>query len=113
MTLAICTKCGSKKWGALTACAHCGFDPASNEDRAKAVVLSDHHFSHEVLEEIGSQIQNGEPFEYPPDLVDGYIRELEVNPHPEKLVLRRMLGCALFGLLTVAAVVIVVWVLVS
>jgi hypothetical protein len=97
MTIAICIKCGTEKIGALTSCPDCGFEPHDNEDRAKAMVLTDHWLPPEELGRIGVRIQSGLPVDYPEEMVEDYIRELEENP-PEKLVARRLGGCAMrFG----------------
>ena len=64
MTIALCTKCGAKKFGAFSPCKECGFVPTSYEERAKSVMLSDHHHTRAELDEIGESIKAGTPVVY-------------------------------------------------
>ena len=61
MTLAICWKCGSRKVGALTACANCGAFPVDPHDKATSLLLSDHYQDRAALDSIGESIARGEP----------------------------------------------------
>ena len=61
MTLAICWNCGTQKIGALTVCGHCGRAPTSSTDKAKSMLLSDHHQQQAELLAIGQRIAQGEP----------------------------------------------------
>jgi hypothetical protein len=60
VTVARCQRCGEEKFGAWVPCAKCGFEPATPEDRAKAVLLSDHHVRGPALAELGRRIAAGE-----------------------------------------------------
>jgi hypothetical protein len=60
MTLAICWKCGAQKIGALTLCAHCGAIPASSDDKAISILLSDHYRTASDLDTLGKSIAVGE-----------------------------------------------------
>jgi len=51
MTIAVCLNCASMKFGAWTPCSECGYDPLNLEDRAKSLMLSDHFYSQQELEE--------------------------------------------------------------
>ncbi len=77
MTVAVCTKCGVIKHGALTPCLKCQFDPELNEEKAKAMILTDHFLCKEELEKISKRIQNDQPVTYPDDIVQEYIQVLE------------------------------------
>ena len=77
MTIAICTACGTRKFGAFTPCKECGFTPQSNEERAKSVLLSDHHFTHAQLDEIGNEIKIGQTTVYDPVFVAQYAQGLD------------------------------------
>ena len=72
MTLAICLKCGTRKHGAWITCPSCGFTPESNEDQARALLLTDHNYNQEQLQEIGAAIANG----VPPDFNEEQIAEI-------------------------------------
>jgi hypothetical protein len=61
MTMAICTKCGEKKLGALTACRGCRFEPTDTVDQAKSMLLSDHHLSPKELETASQSLRHGQP----------------------------------------------------
>jgi hypothetical protein len=80
MTRAICIRCGTEKVGALTPCAGCGFDPESLEDRARSVVLSDHHLSPADMESAAAEIRAGSTPDLPEDLVAGYLESLKNPP---------------------------------
>lgn len=64
MTIAVCTGCGRKKFGAFCRCDHCGFTPSSEEDRAKSVMLSDHHYTPFELDILSKSIQSGKKITY-------------------------------------------------
>lgn len=59
MTFAICWKCGTQKVGALTACANCGLSPTSPTEKAKSLLLSDHHRDASELTRLGHEIATG------------------------------------------------------
>jgi hypothetical protein len=59
MTIAICIKCGGEKFGAFSPC-ECGFTPDSKAEMAESILLSDHHYTHSELRDIGSAIKSGE-----------------------------------------------------
>lgn len=49
MTLAICIHCGEQKFGAFVPCRLCGFAPRTVTEKAKSIILSDHHFPKKEL----------------------------------------------------------------
>jgi hypothetical protein len=59
MTIAVCVGCGSKKFGAWTTCRECGLLPHTEIDVAYSLVLTDHYFSREVLDQISSDMLRG------------------------------------------------------
>jgi hypothetical protein len=61
MTIAVCVGCGTKKIGAWTTCGACGLLPQTEIDVAYSLVLTDHYFSREVLDQISSDMQRGLP----------------------------------------------------
>lgn len=64
MTLAVCAKCGATKIGALTWCPACKFEPGGdpdNDDDLYSMILSDHYFPAERLEEFSKGMQAGLP----------------------------------------------------
>jgi hypothetical protein len=65
MTVAVCIRCGTIKFGALSTCEQCGFTP-DHKDKAQAklcLMLSDHFNSVEELEKIGKDIAEGAKIE--------------------------------------------------
>lgn len=64
MTIAVCWKCGSQKIGALTPCPRCSAEPRSPEEKAKSLLLSDHHRDAAELQSLGRQIEHGTAFEF-------------------------------------------------
>src|SRR5688572_12838354 len=64
MTASVCTSCGAMKIGALTHCKKCKFDPSTDVERAKALLLSDHHLDRAGLAAASAAIQGGEGVQY-------------------------------------------------
>jgi len=56
MTIAICIKCGGKKFGAFSTCARCSVKPANSQELAHSMMFSSHNYSFKELDEIGAQI---------------------------------------------------------
>lgn len=73
MTQAICLKCGNEKHGALTPCSKCGFLPSDVVDRAKSILLSDHHVERADLKALASTIAERNEPEFPEDALNEYI----------------------------------------
>lgn len=83
MTIAICTECGTRKFGAFSPCDHCGFTPDSSTEKAKSVLLSDHHYTPFELDIIGKSIRSGKPIPYDPVEVaenERILDRLEADP---------------------------------
>jgi hypothetical protein len=72
MTIAICTKCGTEKFGSFSPCELCGFTPTSNFELAESIILSDHHYTHDELRDIGEEIKSGYDFIFDPSSVAEY-----------------------------------------
>ncbi len=64
MTIAICIQCGHEKVGAISPCPNCGLLPATPEEQAKSITLSDRNHNPEELRQIATRIQAGESFAY-------------------------------------------------
>jgi ribosomal protein L40E len=64
VTIAICIQCGTRKFGAFSPCAKCGFTPTASAEQAKSVLLSDHHHTRDELDQLGRTIQSGHPIVY-------------------------------------------------
>lgn len=109
MTVAVCTRCGAMKHGALTPCPQCKFDPEGNEDKAKAMVLTDHFFPKEELEKISERIKNGQAVIYPEEVVGAYIKTFEKNPNMGKVPVSLKIGCQI---IIVGAFVVIVWMII-
>ena len=77
MTIAICTKCGTEKLGAYSPCDSCGFTPTSNLELAESIILSDHHYTHEELRDIGEEIKSGYDFIFDPSSVAEYAESMD------------------------------------
>jgi hypothetical protein len=69
MTIAVCTKCGTEKFGAFNPCDKCGYEPASNRERAESIILSDHHYPRAQLAAFGKLIASGKKVAFDPDAV--------------------------------------------
>ena len=90
MTIALCTRCGAKKFGAFSPCQECGFTPTSSEERAKSVLLSDHHHAHTELDKLSDMIKAGKAVEFDPDSVLEYASTMELlDSDPEAMQCKR------------------------
>jgi len=66
MTFAICIACGAEKFGAFVACSRCGYAPEQVLDKAKSLILSDHHFPPSELSKCGRSIEAGRQIPFDP-----------------------------------------------
>ena len=78
MTIAICTECGKEKFGAFSPCGQCAYTPSSDTEKAKSVMLSDHHYTQFELRIIGESIRSGKPITYDPAILAEYVLGLEI-----------------------------------
>lgn len=86
MTIAICTECGARKFGAFSRCDHCGFTPTSSTDRARSILLSDHHYTPDELNRLGEAIKSGKSIQSDPASLTTYARTLDcLEADPEAL----------------------------
>jgi hypothetical protein len=108
MTVAVCIRCGAMKLGALTPCPECQFDPEANEDKAKAMVLTDHFLPQQELETISKRIKTSQPVTYPEDTIDEYVKFFEENPNYGTLTLSKRIGCIAA---VVACIAVIVWII--
>ena len=76
MTQAICIFCGSRKFGAFSVCDNCATQPNDEDQLAKSMLLTDHFYSLEELDEIGEHISAGGKCEYAPNRVEGFLKTI-------------------------------------
>ena len=68
----LCIRCGSNRGDAWQPCPKCSFQPTSEEDHAKSIILSNEYFidgeyygkTDEEFLAIGMAIQNGHPYQF-------------------------------------------------
>ena len=77
MTIAICIKCGSKKFGAFNSCDTCKYRPTAPDDLAKSMVFTDHYFGDDQLGEIGIKIASGEIIELDDQILGDAMKAVE------------------------------------
>jgi hypothetical protein len=106
VTTAVCLGCGQLKHGSLNPCSECGHSPGTDEEKAKSVILSDHHFSLHELKVLAGKIKNGETVEYSEDLMEAYLQTFAENPNIETSAALYVL---LFLLVFTVLIVVVVW----
>jgi hypothetical protein len=58
--------------GAWTPCPACGYQPSGAEELAKALIVSDSSLARDKLEEFAARRQQGEPWNYSPELVEAF-----------------------------------------
>jgi hypothetical protein len=115
----VCVRCGAFKKAAFSRCSQCGFQPETDYEAARSLILSEKTIigdmevgqTPEALQDIAAAIRRGRPFpidgELQKQVVRAYYKYLKANP-PSKWPVRRMLKWAaiLIIILTLAAVII-------
>ena len=87
MTIALCIKCGARKFGSITACDHCGHAPASQVEAAYSVVLSDRYLDLETLDRIASDIsRTGKCPNLPAEQEEKFLRAVAEDPIIQKVL---------------------------
>jgi hypothetical protein len=111
MTAAVCTSCGAMKIGALTRCTKCTFDPSTDTERAKALLLSDHHLDRAELAAASTAIQRGEGVQYDEAMVAEMAAGMANAPVPSNLGMYMLvIGFVLaIGALGVTIVLVIRW----
>ncbi len=72
MTIAVCIKCGCEKFGAFTPCDECGFNPTTEDDKAKAICLSDWAMSDVERDKVSAQLKDGKELTFNQDVLDSW-----------------------------------------
>ncbi len=107
MTVAICLKCGAFKHGAWTPCRKCGHLPSDEEDKAKHIIATDHHFSKNDLEAASAWIQEGKELQFNQEQVDQFKETLRNTKLPSAGTVRRLrFGCLAF---IAAIIAVIIW----
>lgn len=91
MTIAVCVRCGEIKLGAITSCPGCRHVPLDDDDFVYSIVLSDHYFNPETLNQISASMKNGGPRpSLTPDqeaaIRKRLLAERDANPRMKKLL---------------------------
>lgn len=85
MTVAVCFKCGTFKWGAFNPCEKCGAKPAGHDELALSMSMSDHYFEKPELERISAEIEAGRPAPIEPTFVQK-LRNHLASPQGERMM---------------------------
>jgi hypothetical protein len=80
MTIAVCFKCGSMKWGAFNPCEKCGASPQNDDGLALSLALNDHYFDKDRLEQIGGNICKGKPVHLDPGTRANMLKMMQSLP---------------------------------
>jgi hypothetical protein len=98
LTVAVCLNCGELKYGSWVPCQNCGFNPETDEDVTKSLIVSDHHHSKEELEGISNKIKAGEEITFDPETLKNMWITKEQMEQMDKSTGRFIWGClALIG----------------
>jgi len=76
MTVAICFACGEFKVGAFTPCPQCGAEPATIDEQAHSLALTDHYLTPEALEQVQQRAATGQPIEIDGDFLELLLQTL-------------------------------------
>lgn len=80
MTVAVCYKCGEFKFGAFTPCEHCGALPATEDDLALSLMMTDHYFDRKTLDAMSTEVKNGKPLRLAPETRETLVRQIREFP---------------------------------
>ena len=102
MTVAVCLECGEFKVGAWTVCPKCGYCPDNDESCTKHLLVTDHYQTAEQLQAISDRVKEGQPVNFPPDLLQQYwVRKADIDTSNRRFTI----GClAVLAVLVIAAV---------
>jgi hypothetical protein len=89
VTVAVCVRCGARKFGAFTGCESCDFFPKTERDLIYLLAFTDHHFPVSELDRIGRDIRTGQTLGLP--------KEQEDALRPAVKEQMRMFGAVLAG----------------
>ena len=70
MTVAVCFACGEFKIGAFTPCPACEAAPATAEEDAYSLALTNHYLTPEGLEQVQQRVATGQPIHIDPDFYE-------------------------------------------
>lgn len=79
MTTAVCWKCGVIKFGAFVPCPECHGTPATDDELAFSLAMTDHYFDSATLERIGALIKEGNPPKLDPQTYAGLIETIRAS----------------------------------
>ena len=79
MTVAICIKCGSFKFGAFCTCEICSAHPETEDELALSLIMTDHFHSRQALEHFGKSIASGSELQIDPATKDALKVFLEMR----------------------------------
>ena len=61
MTIAVCFRCGTLKFGAFCPCGECTAVPQTEDELALSLAMTDHYFDTPTLDQMGASIRDGKP----------------------------------------------------
>ncbi len=68
MTVAVCTNCGTLKYGAFSPCEECHARPTTNDEFVRSFAFSDRYLDRATMDEVSEYVRkNGEPPEMTPE----------------------------------------------
>ena len=79
MTVAVCYKCGSMKFGAFNACPECEAVPVTEDDYAMSLAMTEHYFPKDELKKMGTLVANGEELHIDPEVRWRFIQMLKAE----------------------------------
>ncbi len=85
MTVAVCFKCGVIKFGAFVACPACAGVPATEDDIALALAMTDHYFDQPSLERMAAAVRAGTPPSLDPETHANLLRQVRATGLLEEL----------------------------
>lgn len=79
MTVAVCFRCGVIKFGAFVACPECAAVPATEDDIAVSLAMTDHYFGRAELERMAAAVHAGTPPKLDPETHANLLRQVRAT----------------------------------
>jgi len=118
---AVCVSCGEYKKSALARCKSCGFQPKTDYEAARSLILSETHVIHEIaigrsaeqLQQISQSIRSGRPYpidgEEQKQVVREYNQYLKLHPPSSWPPTRKVKWLLIISLLFVCVAFVLVY----
>jgi hypothetical protein len=99
------------KFGAFNPCTACGYEPNSDEDKAKHLMVTDHYLSPEQLHELGERIKTGAPVNFKAEDIASFTKTIQEGKGSDFYTGVYVYGCFGIGVLILFGAIYVYYLL--